>query len=524
MLKKLALWIPHLHNLHEERNRYAAEVAKLNDRVGEIGAANEHLQIERDHLQSEVAELQTEVVSLKESIQNTSDIIGQLSNYELILIDLRRQLEEASARENAFSGRVFRNPVGEPYWSVSLESEIQHLHRKVNNLLRRNAPRKRIRCLFVVHFANNWTALEPIYRAMLLVDDFEAFVVVVDYSFYGKDDVVNCDELSRMLSLRNIPHFRWGSMSDYEVGSNEGNYLLHHLAPDIVFRQSPYDGSVPSALWTSHSAAYRICYVPYGLETVQTPSSTVNTGFFHSAWRVFACSEKQADYFRRESLLEGMNVRVTGNPRLDEIASRSREQQGRAENYTVLWAPHHSVGEQWLSFGTFPESCWKILEFARSYSNLNFVLRGHHILYKTLLNMGAMTAEEVSRFRDEWSSLGNTSVEEGACYVDAFTKSDVLLSDGVSFIAEYQVTGKPVVFIEREGHVDFNVLGKVTVQGTYRVPTAEKAIEKILSLKEGGDDALKRARGFTDAELRPYPGAAAERILHEIRTGIADET
>lgn len=534
-LKSLALTIPPLRRLYEHRNALLQQVQALEADKQALTTQMQAIQHEAEtrfaatqHLWEGIAarlDAQTEQSAqhfdaLTERQQQQEEREATLAERSESLSQAMAAMEEHAAK---LARRLFRSGVEAPYWNVSLEAEIQHLHRKVNSLMQRiPAARARIRCLFVVHFANNWTALEPIYKAMAAADDFEPFVVVVDYSFYGRDDFITCDALSDMLNARGIPHFKWRDMKDYEPGTNAGQFLLHHLDPDIVFRQAPYDGSVPPPLWVFNSSAYRTCYVPYGLETVQTPASTVNTEFFYSAWRIYACAEKQAQYFLEESLVGGTNVRVVGNPRLDMIAERCAREPRGERPFTVLWTPHHSAGAHWLSFATFHQNCWDILRFADEQRDIAFILRGHHILFKTMIDLGAMTPDSIETFRTKWSALPNTRIDESACFSDVFVQSDVMLGDGVSFLTEYQVTGKPVIFIERPDHVAFNVFGQSTIPGTYRVANAEEAFARILDLKAGGDDPLAAARQTSAALMRPFPGQAAERILDDIRAGISD--
>ena len=523
-LKSLALSIPPLRRLYEHRNALLQQVQALEADKQALTAQMQAIQHEAETRFTATQKLWEEITTrLDAQSESQQQSVAQGVTLDQHFHHFHQTLAILNNNTSKLAGRLFRSGAEAPYWSVSLEAEIHHLQRKVNSLMQRiPAARQRIRCLFVVHFANNWTALEPIYKAMAAADDFEPFVVVVDFSFYGRDDFISCDTLSDMLNARGIPHFKWRDMSEYEPGSNAGQFLLHHLDPDIVFRQAPYDGSVPPPLWVFNSSAYRTCYVPYGLETVQTPASTVNTEFFHSAWRIYACAEKQAQYFREESVVGGTNVRVVGNPRLDVIAERCATEPRSERPFTVLWTPHHSASAHWLSFGTFHQNCWDILQFAEEQRDIDFILRGHHILFKTMIDLGAMTPDAIETFRNKWSALPNTRTDASACFSDVFVQSDVMLGDGVSFLTEYQVTGKPVIFIERTDHVPFNVFGQSTIPGTYRVANAEEAFKRILDIKEGGDDPLAPTRQASAALMRPFPGQAAKRILDDIRTGISN--
>jgi len=93
MLKKLALWIPRLHNLHEERNRYAQAVQRL--------------EVENNELQSKIELLnqsvsKNELNDFSERIRSLSVAISELD--ERVSAHLAQKEKNSSiAREDAFN-------------------------------------------------------------------------------------------------------------------------------------------------------------------------------------------------------------------------------------------------------------------------------------------------------------------------------------------------------------------------------------------------------------------------------------
>jgi CDP-glycerol glycerophosphotransferase (TagB/SpsB family) len=164
-----------------------------------------------------------------------------------------------------------------------------------------------------------------------------------------------------------------------------------------------------------------------------------------------------------------------------------------------------------------------MVKFADNNPDLQFILRPHHNLYDVLIRDEVMNSSQIALFEEQWLSLRNTFIDSSPCYIDSFVNSDALVTDGVSFLAEYQVTGKPIVFLEREDHKVFTPLGNRAAKGAYRVRTIEEAFEQInkcLVLKE---DPMKDLRLEFDLEIRPYPNQASLRILNLIREGLRDE-
>lgn len=224
---------------------------------------------------------------------------------------------------------------------AQLQQDIARLERTLNLIGRQTAPvSDQYRVLFIVHFMPNWSHLEPIYQLMRDAEDFDPIVVSVDYNYVGGPPTDEA-EVHEYLESRGIPHLRWGSMDN-----DNTRYLLRYLAPDLIFRQSQWEGSVDPALRTSQSGFFRICNLPYALDLVADIEETINQELHHAAWRVFVPSELHVRHFRQHSRTGGRNVYAVGHPGLDSIWL-AKSSTGRwpfpknAGRGRILWAPRH---------------------------------------------------------------------------------------------------------------------------------------------------------------------------------------
>ena len=68
------------------------------------------------------------------------------------------------------------------------------------------------------------------------------------------------------------------------------------------------------------------------------------------------------------------------------------------------------------------------------------------------------------KFIEEINTLDNLSIDDDWNYINSFEWSDMLITDGISFIAEYPLTNKPIVFIENPNHMKFNQNGQLARQ------------------------------------------------------------
>ena len=127
---------------------------------------------------------------------------------------------------------------------------------------------------------------------------------------------------------------------------------------------------------------------------------------------------------------------------------------------------------------------------------------------------GRLSAAELDEWRSEWDALpcAATSTDR---YPALLAACNVVVTDGISMLVEGQVTGRPVIFLEREGHAPFNEAGEVVLRGVHRVSTVTEARELTERLVRHGDP-LRDVQHEVVHKLFGEPGAAG-RILAELR-------
>jgi CDP-glycerol glycerophosphotransferase (TagB/SpsB family) len=220
-------------------------------------------------------------------------------------------------------------------------------------------------------------------------------------------------------------------------------------------------------------------------------------------------------------------VHFTGSPKIDNL--RREAQEGKSSwplsggKFKIVWAPHHSYSPHWYNFGVFSKIYIQMLDFATQNPNIEIVLRPHPFLWGTLTDRDVLTVEELSSWRASWDALANTYVDEDGSYAELFLATDVLLTDGISFLGEYPlVAGKPTIFFENEGHWEFSPTGKLAAASSVRVKTFEELKEVItLARKSGLPDRSEQIQKLIEASS-PYPGESAKRIVEIVYDDFAN--
>ena len=389
-----------------------------------------------------------------------------------------------------------------------------------------------IKVVFLGLYFEAWDALDEIYQKMAYDPRFEPIVVSMPRKLTGQLAYAQEEKAHDFFESRQIPHIRLNSGGS---GSQnlEGLAVLKDLAPDYVFVNYPWQRNYQPAVRFDHLVEFtRLAYVPYfSLVMVDEPDdepgggqgdAPVATHLFTQrlhqlASLVFTQEREVVDAY---ALTERGNAHVhfTGSPKIDNLA---REAQAGASSwplengkFKIIWAPHHSYSPHWYNFGVFSKIYRQMLEFAKENSDIQIVLRPHPFLWGTLTDRKVIDAEELSSWRKAWSELSNTAVEEDGSYAGLFLATDVLVTDGISFLGEYPlVTGKPAIFIENSDHWDFSATGEIAAASSIRVKTFSELTEMIALAKNGSLPSREQEIQKLVEASSPHPGESASRII-----------
>jgi hypothetical protein len=410
--------------------------------------------------------------------------------------------------------------------SEALEHHAHDLRQTLNLVARKSAPAAVVRVLFLVHNIDSWDSLMDLYQAMLASDFFEPVVATLPRMFRGATEFSDEESNHEGLERLDIPHLRFAMPNSWEALD-----IIKALAPDIIFRQGPWELDVPPAFGAAELAFSRLCYVPYyGFNlldrfTLEDYGLADNYGdqFFHRmCWRIYCETEETQRLLRSKSARGGDHVVVAGHPKLDRLwNARQRPHWPLPQDrrrFRLVWAPHHSITTDWLGFGTFMESYPAMLEWAREDQGVEIVLKPHPRLFNRMQND---YPGHLDRFFESWQQLPNTATAEGCDYGPLFAASDAMLTDGISFLAEYQLFDRPLIFLDSGHHAPFNEIGRAVTSAAYGVDSVAAARGLIENFRKGGGDPLKTRRAEVLRTLMPFPGQSVERILDDIRRGLS---
>jgi hypothetical protein len=483
---------------------YPDASSKIEDTLNSI-IENQNLQ---NDISVEIVKIIQKLVSDQRDSLDKIDALGEL---------IKAEREAVSAKVQKVADENISNYV----------SHLGILKQTSNLILRQTRrPRKKIRCVFLVHSIPMWDALADVYAAMTQDERFDPIVVSLNSTPLGRGKYSGEQQVSEFLYSQKIAHLRFDMVDSYQ-----GLDILKNLLPDVIFRQQQWDTPLPPAFHTHELTFARICVIPYGTNVLSSFSGTVQTeisplafdqAYHRAAWKIFCETELTRSFYQSFHHCDPAKLHLSGYPKLSSLEKAKgrgqwplQEPNGRA--FRVIWAPHYSLGGGGPGFGVFNIIYKDMLDWAKQHQDIQFVLKPHPALFN-----GVLTADDVQFFKKMWLSLPNCAIEEQQ-YGELFDASDMMVTDGVSFLTEYHLFKKPLVFFDSGHHVPFNTLGKLAEACAHKVSSFKEMKRAVIGYKNGEQwKKAEEVERLLDV-LIPQDKNPAASILDTISDSIDEE-
>ena len=207
---------------------------------------------------------------------------------------------------------------------------------------------------------------------------------------------------------------------------------------------------------------------------------------------------------------------ISGFPRYDDIDDYKNKESkswlfSKKNQYRVMWTPRWCTNEGNCSFFDYKDL---MVKFAQKHTDIALLFRPHPQAFLNWNRTGELTEKEAQVYKSLYQQSSNMSIDDKKTYFDTIFSSDCLISDTSSFIADYFMTGKPIIYCHK---VDmFNELSKKMSEGFYWVNNWNE-LEEILNNLRNGIDDLKEKRLEILNDLKSYNGGSAQIILNTLK-------
>ena len=380
-----------------------------------------------------------------------------------------------------------------------LENENDFLAREAvqNRIAVKILQKKKINIVFVCHRPAVWGSLFSVYNALENDELFDVKIVAIP----NKKEMPKLGFEHENYISEGAEDFwkTYGCINGYDYETRE--WLdLRTLQPDYVFFQMPYN-IVRVHQYKSYvvSKYAKLCYVHYASNFIGSGILEESTpmDFVQNVSMFFTQNEIDDKLIRGVLKKYGNNFTktfLTGFPRYDGLekykdAGSSLWNYPRSDNkFRIIWTPRWCTNEGNCNFFDYKDV---LLEYCAEHPEIDFIFRPHPQAFIGLNATGELPEKEAALYKAEYDKHPNTKIDYSKKYLTTFYSSDCMITDISSIVAEYFLTGKPIVYCHKKDC--FNEFSRKLSEGFYWVRNSAE-LERTLQMLKSGDDPLKAKR------------------------------
>ncbi len=362
--------------------------------------------------------------------------------------------------------------------------------------------------------AVSWGNVSSIWAALRQDERIETTVILLP--FFHTDFDWNRQDAERHLDELGVPYVYWETLD------------LDTAHFDAALFTSPYDATRPAQYHFSEvqKRVRFTAYVPYGLEV---GGGDVNMAFqfgqpaeMHAS-AVYVRSEGAKAMFARHCPTGDKHVVVSGHPRMDGLVNLEEFQidpeliERIGSRRAVLWNAHFSFdADQWSTFDRLGMDIFTA--FAKR-KDLVLLFRPHPLLWRKLVNLGLLDERGVIELRRELTALG-VIIDERPDHRHVFAASSAMLSDVGSFLMEYLVTGKPVLYLVNPHGLGLNAEGEEVARHYDRTENAAGVEAFLDGLSRRPFDGMQKRKAAIEHFFVGFDGHVGQRVADHIKAAL----
>jgi len=237
-----------------------------------------------------------------------------------------------------------------------------------------------------------------------------------------------------------------------------------------VWFQEPYR-ELWDSFWSSLITGNHVIFSGYGLIMTDTDKFHYGLDFYKSCSTIMTQNMEAHSKFISMGISEN-RLLITGDPLKYEL-EKTFVQNNSDEKYDLVWMPHWTF--KWMDgrkgFARWPEMYEAILSFARLNPQFKILIRAHPLMGNQDESAVDLTWDNV---KFEFESQPNITFSQESM-VDDIVSSKFLITDGVTPIAYFGITGKPVCYFKGGGDFGpFDKNGLNIVKDTYVASNSEE--------------------------------------------------
>lgn len=271
---------------------------------------------------------------------------------------------------------------------------------------------------------------------------------------------------------------------------------------DIIGLANPYD----SMTYKYYGVKYlslekkKLCFFnSYGYQgKLKYDINLMKLDSYNLFWKFFVDNKPTYTIAKKYQYIHGKNIIISGSCKMDKFSQHIYFEKKRK---TILIAPHHTVRntKNGLNLSNFLRFSELIQSLPKKYPEIDFIFRPHPLLFITLKNEDLWGKEKVNKYLDKLLENNNLEYSTDGEYFDVFNKSDAMIDDCGSFLAEYFYTGKPQCYVlqnNKQFNREFINFGKRFFHYIYKAYSEDDIYNFIENIVINDNDSLKIERDY----------------------------
>lgn len=377
---------------------------------------------------------------------------------------------------------------------ISNNIDSIELKRSLDNALDTIKNKKVVRIAFIVYSSAEWQC-EELYRLFERSNKFEPTILICKYSHGTKASISRTYAETCNFFEGNYNIKTYIGKSNAFISKDIDSY-------DILVYFNPYSDYKPERVNVVYRKMHQlIIYVPYGYDLQDADNMWSGIDYYglliwKVAWIHLCYTKNDVDIFSKKISNYSYNLLYSGFPKIDNLLKhnyRFRSNLWGICEKKIIWAPHFNLKDGMN--GTFHENFEWFYKYAQKHKNISWIVRPHPRMEWGTLEYGVFSSSnEYLSYLRKWEALPNAKVIENGEYYDIFDSSDAMITDCISFVAEYQFTDKPMLILLPEHPRPLNLLGEAIHEVQYKCRGNDyKYIESFIDLYID-EDPLKEQR------------------------------
>lgn len=282
-------------------------------------------------------------------------------------------------------------------------------------------------------------------------------------------------------------------------------------------------GAYPKALKIEEVSLRKVTgYLQYGYLLGDHPDFQFSSPHITSSHYVFAHNRRELNLYTESIKKAKSNSRVilTGYPRWER--SNLRETGEDSQKQLILVAPHWTIATSTTTGpGDFLSYRHSLKKIALENPNLAFGWLPHPNFLSEIRKLTLGVQRSARRDLNLFLSLPNVSDFSGKSITELVTSSTAMITDSVSFLADYYPTGKPLYPLHRNGRKALNPLGERLIE-SYKSRWGLTSLETFVArVGDGGARASRTEELHLLSELDyNLSKSASKQILNAVLESI----